>query len=508
MGFQCLNGGPAGSGQDRFPGFSAEFFTHAGSLVPVQQEILPALDADSFWKVILSPGQVWSEPGDGGMSRAALPFVLVSADSNETHNGLATFLYDEARVSSLRLQIVQETAAWNRFDAWGQHPMSYAPGPIQNREALEAQFAHELETQLPMRPWSELEQGRDSDVLGTFTGPIDLLDISATGVISGNAIYMQPCYTRYGEFPFPATMRHGAFSLTKSLGAAIAMLRLAQKYGESVFDLKITDCVTLTASHDGWKDVTFGDALNQATGIGDDPSPVVKDITSEETQPKWQKFAQARSAQEKLDVISTYGKYPWGPGEVARYNSTNVFVLSVAMDRFLKSREGPQADVWDMVLKEVYEPIGITHAPIMRTLEPDGSRGVPIFGYGLYPTLQDAAQVAVLLGSGGRWQGSQLLHAGRLAEALQHIEADGLPSGETNACGEGRYHLSFWAMPYCSANGDRFLIPYMSGFGGNRVVFNPNSIISVRFTDAGIYEVDQLVTVAEIIKPFPTGGGQ
>ena len=64
-------------------------------------------------------------------------------------------------------------------------------------------------------------------------------------------------------------MRHGVFSVTKSLGAAVALLRLAQTYGDQVFDLKIKDYVTVTATHDGWERVTFADALNMATGIGD-----------------------------------------------------------------------------------------------------------------------------------------------------------------------------------------------------------------------------------------------
>jgi hypothetical protein len=32
-----------------------------------------------------------------------------------------------------------------------------------------------------------------------------------------------------------------------------------------VFELKITDYVKVTAEHDGWDEVTFGDALNMAT---------------------------------------------------------------------------------------------------------------------------------------------------------------------------------------------------------------------------------------------------
>ncbi len=248
-------------------------------------------------------------------------------------------------------------------------------------------------------------------MLDTFNGSVPALDISATGLISDGTIYLQPCYTRYGVFPYCRFMRHGVFSVTKSMGAAIAMLRLAQKYGPEVFDLRIKDYVQVTARHDGWDEVTFGDALNMATGIGDKPD--LKAFTGEEDEDRFDEFLAAGSAQDKLDVCFSYGDYPWGPGEIARYNSINTFVLSVAMSNFLKSKEGPDADIWDMVVDEVYQPIGIQHAPIIRTVEPDGSRGVPIFGYGLYPTVDDVAKVAALYHDGGRYQGQQLLHAGQ-----------------------------------------------------------------------------------------------
>ena len=102
--------------------------------------------------------------------------------------------------------------------------------------------------------------------------------------------------------------------------------------------------------------------------------------------------------------------------------------------------------------------------------------------------------------NGGQYQGRQLLHAGKLAEALVRINETGLPTGVNN--GAGFYHLSFWAEPYRPANGVEYMIPYMSGFGGNRVVFNPNGIISFRFTDAGSYDLNPLVKVADGIQPF------
>ena len=92
-------------------GFSVAFFTQGEHLVPVVRDLAP------FTTVILSPGRVWSEPGDGGLSRASFPFALTNPYSNATHNGLATFLYDNVRVSALRFQIVQETTPWAIFDA-------------------------------------------------------------------------------------------------------------------------------------------------------------------------------------------------------------------------------------------------------------------------------------------------------------------------------------------------------------------------------------------------------
>jgi hypothetical protein len=105
---------------------------------------------------ILSPGRVWSEPGDGWMSRAAFPFVLTNPYDNATHNGVATFLYDDTRVSALRVQVVQETVPWAKYDGWGQAPMTYTPGPLADEEVIRAQFTAELQHATPIQPWSAL----------------------------------------------------------------------------------------------------------------------------------------------------------------------------------------------------------------------------------------------------------------------------------------------------------------------------------------------------------------
>jgi hypothetical protein len=490
--------------QDYFPGFAVEFFTHEGYLLPTSRGTTHAFGDSSYWRIILSPGTVWSEPGDRGMSRASFPFTLVSDLFNEAHNGLATFVYDEAQVSSLFLQVTQETAPWDKTDFWGDTTVEYRPHPLENRSVFEAQFAEEEQLQIPILPFSALSEYVDHALLEAFNGGIERKEISATGLIWNDTLYLQPCYTRYGDYPYRRYMRHGAFSLTKAMGASIALLRLAEKYGDEVFDLKVADYVSVMAVHDGWESVTFADALNMATGVGDyTPERVEPNVMQgDEEQPKFFSFLRAKSMQEKLDIAFSYGNYPWGPGEVARYNSINTFVLSAAMDGFLKSKEGPDADIWEMVFAEVYRPIGIFHAPIMRTLESDESPGLPFFGYGLYPNVDDVAKLSILLHNSGRHQGRQLLHAERLAEAMFRTEKTGLPTGESNEYGVLTYHLSFNGLPYRGEDGRLHRIPFSTGYGGNHWVLLPNAITTFRFTDTNRYGIGSMIDVATAVCPF------
>src|SRR6185503_5736730 len=87
--------------------------------------------------IVVSPGRVWSEPADGGMSRASLPFIVTNPLYNEMYNGVATFLFDDTRVSGFHAQIVQETAPFDdRSDVWTTSPMPYSPGAIAGEGAL------------------------------------------------------------------------------------------------------------------------------------------------------------------------------------------------------------------------------------------------------------------------------------------------------------------------------------------------------------------------------------
>ena len=499
--------GCAGLGRP-LPAFDVAFFTDGEHLVPAVRMIVRSPGAKvspTSGGVILSPGRVWSEPGDQGLSRASFPFVLVNALDNSTHNGLATFVFDDTRVSNLRIQFTQETAEWKRDDYWGQARMTYAPGPIADEARLRAEIDAERRLETPIKPWSSLPAAQHSPWFDAFDGDAAPDDISANGLVIDGTLYVKGCHTRSGPYPYCRHMRHGVFSVTKSLGAAIALLRLAAKYGDGVFDLKIADYVSVTATHDGWQDVTFADALSMAVPIGDTgPRRDWPDPQPDENKPKFFRWMEAGAAREKLDRGFTYGKYPWARGEVVRYNTAVTFTLAAAMDAFLKQKAGPHAHLWEMVVDEVYRPIGIFHAPTMHTLEADGSRGIPLLGYGLTPTIDDIAKLSTLLQQGGRHGGAQILSAAKIDDALSRTGTMGLSTLRRNRFGDQRYHLSFWSVPYRTGLGCRFQIPFMLGYGGNFVVLLPNGVSAFRFADGNTFDPETMILAGEAIRPFCT----
>jgi CubicO group peptidase (beta-lactamase class C family) len=471
-----------------FPALKANFFTHQDHLVPVERNRFLGSEK-STWYIILAPGRIWSEPGDNGYSRASFPFTLIHSKSNysQTHNGIATFLFDDKHVSALRFQIVQEAAPQAKFDAWGQ--------------------ADELAHQTPIRSWTELEQTYDPKTLDRIDGINNRENITLSGLIIDDVVYARPCRTRWGDYPYCAQMRHGVYSASKSLGALLAMLRLAQKYGDGVFDLKIKDYVDIASNHDGWSNVTFGNTLNMATGIGDIEPRRVSSYVEEDSTALARRIYEAQTTNEKLKLIAAFGNYPWGPDEVFRYRTTDTFVLAVAMDRYIKSKEGPSADLWSLISREVLEPIGIARMPVLHTIEPNHARGIPKLEGGMLPNLDEVAKLVKLLRNGGRHQGEQILSATKLDEAFGKAMPPGLPTGWLIDDGETYYHMSLWLHPFVAQSGCLVHIPAMSGVGGTYVIIMPNGITAFRFADGrynspGTWDSSGLRKVADYIRPF------
>ena len=494
--------------------------------------------------IILSPGRVWAEPTDQGFSRASFPFTLVSWAGGDAQNGIATFLYNEDGVSALRLQVVQETA-FAMLDMWGQEPVGYQPHKVEDRLSLERKFAEELGHQLPMKRWSDLEASRPSLApkireMSHQQGVIE--SVSVAGLVVDNVIFAYPCRTRYGNYPYCREMRHSAQAASVTLGATLAMLRLAEKYGPQVFDLKISDYVDIQTYHEGWNGVTFEHALSMSTGVGFRSQELTKSLKGssttmqtlsvvtrseaetsspesphnagrEEENHTFFKWMLQGSSDEKLSMaLRVSGDFPWGPGELNHYDSTHIYILSAAMDAYLKSEEGPNSDLWNMMQAEVLEPIGVFHLPMQRTIEKDSSLGLPLMFVGLYPTIDDIAKIAQLFHSGGMHDGRQLLHAGKIAEALYLTEEiQGLSTGEFG----GHYHLGFWLNPTpwwfrwsdrtseWSKTNCRVWLPSASAFQGATTIYIlPNGITAFRFADDIYFWDENLAKAAHDVRPL------
>ena len=80
---------------------------------------------------------------------------------------------------------------------------------------------------------------------------------------------------------------------------------------------------------------------------------------------------------------------------------------------------------------------------MMHTIEADGSRGIPILGEGIFPTLHDIAKITLLLQSDGHYRGEQLLNAEKLREELYKSEIRGNPFPANNPRFAG---FSYWPL--------------------------------------------------------------
>jgi CubicO group peptidase (beta-lactamase class C family) len=492
-----------------FPASSIEFFTSGEYLVPVVRDIVRVDANHSFWQIQVSPGRVWSEAGDKGYSRASFPFFLTSDIENESYNGVATFLYNDSTVSHLRYQLVTQSSPFlilDWFVAWDHVPISYRPAAVIGHSELSTEFQQELADRLPVKPWSELVQMYPEIVFDDYESSIDPAKTITTGLIIDDVIYSKPSRTPYGDFPYPEDLRLGVWSVTKSVFGLTAMLRMAEKFGDDIFKLKIVDYLDVTAEHDGWDEVTFGDVLNMATGIGtgsdiSENNDLTDGYLVGDVEP-YKAWYLAPTAAEKLLHVFRNHNHPWGPGEFVRYRDRDLYVLSAALASLLKEKQGPDADLSAMMLNEVYRPIGVHHLSFTRTKETAGEIAVPFMAWGMYMSVDDIAKIAKLLHNGGRFNNEQILSPTKLKEALYQNDIRGLPSGRSNQFGEKSYHMTMWHSPFQVESGDSFSIPEMHGWGGMLVALMPNGMTGYRLGNGGFKPHENMTDVAHKITPF------
>ena len=97
--------------------FELAFVQDGGTLIPAKRGPQPS--EHPWWEFAVEPGRVWNEPGDGGYSRAAIPFALVQRNANCTHNGVLMLLFrSDGAVSQAAMQVSSETCHYLQLDMW------------------------------------------------------------------------------------------------------------------------------------------------------------------------------------------------------------------------------------------------------------------------------------------------------------------------------------------------------------------------------------------------------
>jgi hypothetical protein len=489
-----------------FPGVSLGFVTLGDTLVPLQRGEMvrdtAAGSAPSYWRVIPQFGRVWREKSDGDWSRAAFPLMLVNDTENHAHQGLATFLYKDGKISSVRVQFVQQTAPYllsPHCVLWGSIPATVSsidPVRIANEQAV---ATAELAARLPSRPLADLRARLPTGTLDGLGGPVLPKWQVAVGLVHDGTLYYEASPTPYGGYPYPLEMRFGVRSVMKAVAPPLALLRLAEVYGPYVLNLRIGDYVP--GLDPKWSRIRFIDAANMATGFGG--TGTLKTHPNDEgdgyLEANYDAWYTAHSQADKLAQINANLRpYPWEPGTVMRYRDQDHYMLGIAVDRFLKSVRGPDADAWEMLQKEVFQPIGIAHAPAVRTREPGDRDGPVWFNAGYYPTLDDLAKIALLFEDEGRHGDKQLLHRELTRELLAaHGAIDKKGDGSVTAAGlradmppANLYKMGFHFTPYVgSRSHELHYLPTMSGFGDNEVILFPGRTVAIRA--AKVAEVPQ-----------------
>ena len=204
-------------------------------------------------------------------------------------------------------------------------------------------------------------------------------------------------------------------------------MRLTQKYGSGVANLLIKDYLPESANSVGnWTGVTFNHALDMATGnYGQSGFMVDENSLSMSLN-----FLAVESYTTKITTALSYA-HRSAPGTLWVYRTADTFLLTRAMQNYLRSRTDGMADIFHLVRDEVYAPLKLS-AGAMTTLRTDNSSiGQSFGGYGLFFTSDDVAKLARLLNNeGGRIGGAQVLHPSLLADSLQK-----------NPAGSGHEHV-------------------------------------------------------------------
>ena len=498
---------PAGdSTWKHLPAFSFQFVQSGSYLIPAVQGL--TITGSPSWNYIIGPGRVWQEDDDNGYARASLPFALVQRNQNCVHNGEMTFLFSSTKspeVSNVYYQITQETCYPMKFNLWGIASATYTPGAVPEATSLQEAHAAELSHRLPTKAIEALAVDyphagiNPSAFLSAYKHPED---VTTFGLVIHGINYTAKCRTRSGDYAFCGDMRLPSYSIAKSVFAGVALIRLGQLFGKPVYNQLIKSFIPESSSGGNWSSTTFNSASDMATGNYN-----LDAYEADEDSPTMDTFIVDESYAAKVKDAFAFKQNYVQPGTKWVYQSSATFLLTQAMNVFLKQQRGKSADIFELVRDDVYKPLHLSAGGLTTIRTDNSAKGAPSGYYGLFFNQDDIAKLGNFLNtSNGTLNASQVLEPGRLNEALFRVPNAGdvgvpiLGSSSASALGPPqlgnkrpvnpntrRYTHGFWGKQITTTEfpgySCDFWVSLMVGYGGNIVALLPNGATFYIFSD-------------------------
>jgi hypothetical protein len=489
------------------PAFNYQFVQSGSYLIPAVQGL--TITGSLAWNYILGPGRVWREDGDDGYMRASFPFALVQRNQNCVHNGEMTFLFSNTKSpknSNLYYQITQET---------------YTPRAVSEAPTLKENHAAEISHRTPTKPFDALVTDfpnagiNPSAFPGAYKHPED---VTTYGLVINGVNYTAGCRTRFGTYAFCGDMRLPSYSIAKSVFAGVGLMRLGQLYGTSVYNQLIKSFIPETSIGGNWDATTFNNASDMATGNYN-----LDAYEADEDSPTMDKFLVDESYGAKLADAFAFKQNYAPPGTKWIYQSSATFVLTEAMNAYLKQQRGKGADIFDLVCDDVYKPLHVSAGGLTTIRTENSPTGAPSGYYGLFFDKDDIAKIGNFLNnSGGVIDRAQVLEPTRLKEALfrapnaadvgvpilgtsfaSALGSSQLGSNKPPTPNTRRYAHGFWGkyvttseFPQYPCN---FWVSLMTGYGGNIVALLPNGATFYIFSDGREFPwVDSVRGIAKL----------
>jgi len=479
------------------PPFQFDFVQEGSNLIPAKRGVQPS--DHPYWEFILEPGKAWDEAGDGGYTRASIPFSLQERNANCTHNGLLTFLFKSGgEVSRVAYQVGSESCFYLQADLWGVVPARYQPKQLPEADAIIEAYRQEVAARLPVRPFSALSRDYPGTDLGMFRLH-DPAEVTTYGFVMDGIHYSGGCETRYGPYPYCDVLDLPSYSLAKTVFAGTALAWMEANYPGSG-SLLVTDYVPECSTDGRWEGVTLEHLVDMATGNYSSTESQVDEFASYETD-----FMGSELHADKIRTACSLFPRKSEPGSQFVYHTSDTYIAGTLINAYLREQAGsggnPPDIHRDVLVEEIMKPLDLS--PVTwKTRRTYDEEAQPFAGFGLTFHSDDIVRFNLfLMNSKGMIGNKQVIDRKELEAALQRDPSDpGLNSGSELF----RYNNGFWAHDVKENTGcsKSVWIPFMSGYGGISVVLLPNNSIYYVFSDGGHFEWAGAVDESNNIRKF------